>query len=52
MRFGISSESASHTHTPGPTANDAMKIAKNAVTSQPFVALGSGPIFSAVTLKL
>src|ERR1700722_1759414 len=44
MRVGISSESASQTQTPGPTANDAMKQKMNAAVTQPLCSLGTGVI--------
>src|SRR5580704_1466447 len=44
MRVGISSESASHTHTPGPTANEAMKRKSVMATSQPLFTPGMGLI--------
>src|SRR4030081_1509821 len=44
MRVGINSESASHTHTPGPIAKNAMKTNKVMATSQPLCVLGMGVI--------
>ncbi len=35
MRVGINSDSASHTHTPGPTAKNAMKTKSVIATIQP-----------------
>src|SRR5262249_19523653 len=42
MRVGMSSESASHTHTPGPTAKHAMNAKMKIAVSQPFDSLGTG----------
>src|SRR4051812_25687682 len=42
MRVGMSSESASQTQTPGPTAKQAMKRKMKVAVSQPFVGVGSG----------
>src|SRR5271170_8090088 len=42
MRVGISSDSASQTHTPGPTAKNAMKMKRQMATSQPLCSLGTG----------
>src|SRR3954465_1103804 len=44
MRVGISSESASHTHTPGPMAKNAMKQNVKPAVSQPLRVLGTGVI--------
>src|SRR5579864_8881855 len=44
IRVGINSESASHTHTPGPTAKNAMKTNSVMATSQPLRGLGTGLI--------
>src|ERR1039457_5502644 len=44
IRVGINSESASHTHTPGPIAKNAMKTKRLIATSQPLCALGTGVI--------
>ena len=44
IRVGISSESASQTQTPGPTAKKAMKQKMNNAVSQPLRALGTGVI--------
>src|SRR5208337_3952944 len=44
IRVGINSESASHTHTPGPIAKNTIKIKRLAATSQPLFALGMGVI--------
>ena len=42
MRVGISSDRASHTHTPGPTAKKPMKANRAAAVSQPWRADGTG----------
>src|SRR4051812_7536141 len=42
MRVGISSESASHTQTPGPMAKNAMKTKRHTATIQPLCASGTG----------
>src|SRR5258708_28959629 len=42
MRVGMSSESASQTHTPGPTAKNDMKIKRQIAVSQPFCSSGTG----------
>src|ERR1700723_1805866 len=42
MRVGINSESASQTHTPGPTAKNAMNAKRQMAVSQPFCAEGTG----------
>ena len=44
MRVGINSESASHTHTPGPIAKNAMKTKRLMATSQPLCVVGTGVI--------
>src|SRR5450631_4490150 len=44
IRVGISSESASQTHTPGPTAKNAMKQKMPAAVSQPLRVDGTGVI--------
>src|SRR5208282_2751458 len=44
IRVGISSESASHTQTPGPIAKNAMKTNRLIATSIPLCGLGSGVI--------
>src|SRR5271154_7236191 len=44
MRVGISSESASHTHTPGPMAKNAMKTKRVMATLHPLRSLGKGVI--------
>src|SRR5258708_33786938 len=44
IRVGINSESASHTHTPGPIAKNAMKMKRLIATSQPLGAVGTGVI--------
>src|SRR6185312_3473028 len=44
IRVGISSESASHTHTPGPTAKKPMKRKSVTATIQPLLSLGIGAI--------
>src|SRR5215471_9573002 len=44
MRVGMSSESASHTHTPGPTAKKAMNTNRVTATIQPFCSEGTGVI--------
>src|SRR5579864_2148098 len=41
---GINSESARHTHTPGPTAKNAMKTNRATATVQPFFSDGIGVI--------
>src|SRR5271170_6743189 len=41
MRVGINSERASHTHTPGPMAKNAMKTKRLMATSQPLWVLGT-----------
>src|ERR1017187_4288916 len=42
IRVGINSESANHTHTPGPMAKNAMKTKRLSATSQPLCVLGTG----------
>src|SRR5258708_37017720 len=42
MRVGISSESASQTQTPGPTAKNDMKPKRQIAVSQPFRSSGTG----------
>src|SRR5471032_2925456 len=42
IRVGMSSESASHTHTPGPTAKHAMNAKIAIAVIQPLRALGTG----------
>src|SRR5208282_3844515 len=44
MRVGINSESASHTHTPGPTAKNAINTKRVMATSHPLRWLGKGVI--------
>jgi hypothetical protein len=44
MRVGISSESASHTHTPGPMAKNAMNTKRVMATFHPLCWLGTGVI--------
>src|ERR1039458_6963051 len=44
IRVGINSESASHTHTPGPIAKNAMKTKRLIATSQPLCAVATGVI--------
>ncbi|MNI53615.1 hypothetical protein D3C73_1084610 [compost metagenome] len=44
MRLGISSDSASHTHTPGPTAKNATNTRMQAATAQPYAGGGIGPM--------
>src|SRR5271163_3013570 len=44
MRVGINSESASQTHTPGPTAKKAMNENRQRATSQPLTWPGTGMI--------
>src|SRR5579859_3154049 len=51
MRVGISSERASHTQTPGPTAKKAMKRYSVMATSQPFFWLGTGVTSAASILR-
>ena len=42
MRVGMSSDSASQTQTPGPTAKNAMKAKMKIAVSQPLPELGTG----------
>src|ERR1035437_5259439 len=42
MRVGISSDNASQTQTPGPTAKNAMKQKMKLAVSQPLAVLGTG----------
>src|SRR5580692_10765363 len=49
MRVGINSERASHTHTPGPTAKDAMNTNSVIATIQPFFTVGTG-VMSALSM--
>jgi hypothetical protein len=42
MRVGINSESASHTHTPGPIAKNAMNTNRVIATIQPLRGSGTG----------
>src|SRR6266542_4300862 len=44
MRVGINSDRASHTHTPGPTAKNAMKMKSVIATNQPWLGGGTGVI--------
>src|SRR5208283_2774521 len=44
MRVGINSESASQTHTPGPTAKKAMNVNRQSASNQPLSWLGTGMI--------
>src|SRR5208283_644808 len=44
IRVGINSESASHTHTPGPIAKNIMNTKSVMATSIPLCGLGSGVI--------
>ncbi|KAG1096559.1 hypothetical protein G6F40_012236 [Rhizopus arrhizus] len=44
MRLGISSDSASHTQTPGPTAKNATNTRMQAATAQPCAGGGTGPM--------
>src|SRR5258708_16945670 len=41
---GISSESANHTHTPGPMAKNAMNTKRLIATNQPLCVFGTGVI--------
>src|ERR1700692_462387 len=50
MRVGINSESASHTHTPGPIAKKAMNTKRVMATSQPLPWLGRG-VISALSIR-
>src|ERR1700733_243712 len=49
MRVGISSESANHTHTPGPMAKNAINIKRVMATFQPLLWLGNG-VMSALSM--
>src|SRR6516162_8867166 len=49
MRVGISSDKASQTHTPGPTAKNAMKQKMQAAVSQPVRSVGTG-VMSALSI--
>src|ERR1035437_458936 len=49
MRVGISSDSASQTHTPGPMPKNALKMKRQMATSQPLCSLGTG-VISAVSI--
>src|SRR5271155_4925679 len=51
IRVGINSESASHTHTPGPMAKNAMKKKRLIATSQPLWVLGTGVISASSILS-
>src|SRR5208283_512711 len=51
IRVGINSESASHTHTPGPIAKNAMNANKVMATSQPLSVLGTGVISALSMLR-
>src|SRR5208283_1955599 len=42
MRVGINSDSASHTHTPGPTAKNDMKTKRQRATCKPLCSPGTG----------
>src|SRR5882757_9248134 len=42
IRVGMSSDNASHTQTPGPTAKNAMNAKMKTAVSQPFDSLGTG----------
>src|ERR1700730_7091077 len=44
IRVGINSESASHTHTPGPMAKKAMKTNRVTAPHQPWRGVGTGVI--------
>src|ERR1700689_74432 len=50
MRVGISSDSASQTHTPGPMAKNAMKAYSVSATSHPFCVVGIG-LMSALSIR-
>src|SRR5437879_5987913 len=50
IRVGINYESASHTHTPGPIAKNAMKTKSVTATSHPFRELGTG-VMSAFSIR-
>src|ERR1017187_4527833 len=49
MRVGMSSESASQTQTPGPTAKNAMKEKMQTAVSQPVLSGGTG-VMSALSI--
>src|SRR5271157_2599062 len=49
MRVGINSERASHTHTPGPIAKNAMNTKRVMATSHPLRSLGKG-VMSALSI--
>src|SRR5260370_21294320 len=51
IRVGINSESANHTHTPGPIAKNAMKTKRLMATSQPLWVLGTGGISASSILS-
>src|SRR5258708_31896390 len=51
IRVGINSESANHTHTPGPIAKNAMKTKRLMATSQPLWVLGTGVISASSILS-
>src|SRR5450755_4234575 len=51
MRVGINSESASHTHTPGPIAKNAIKTNRLMATSQPLCVVGTGVISALSILR-
>src|SRR6202140_5969472 len=51
IRVGINSESANHTHTPGPIAKNAMKTKRLIATSQPLWAVGTGVISASSILS-
>src|SRR5258708_9789853 len=51
IRVGINSESANHTHTPGPIAKNAMKTKRLIATSQPLRAVGTGVINASSILR-
>src|ERR1039458_10251926 len=44
IRVGINSESANHTHTPGPIAKNAIKTKRLIATSQPLCVVATGVI--------
>ncbi len=46
MRVGMSSDSASHTQTPGPTAKNATNTRMQAATAQPWAGDGTGPMLA------
>src|ERR1700758_5228172 len=51
MRVGISSERASHTHTPGPMAKNAINTNRVIATIQPLRGVGTGVINALSILK-